>query len=58
MQERLKRYPDSRIVAGARAFPSLKRTVTSGGFPHTVARPCRLHTGFPRKRTSGIVQRS
>jgi iron complex transport system substrate-binding protein len=25
------------------------RTVASGGSPHTVARPCRHHTGFPRK---------
>lgn len=25
------------------------RTVASSGSPHTVARPCRLHTGFPRK---------
>jgi ABC-type Fe3+-hydroxamate transport system substrate-binding protein len=25
------------------------RTVASSGSPHTVARPCRRHTGFPRK---------
>jgi iron complex transport system substrate-binding protein len=25
------------------------RTVALGGSPHTVARPCRHHTGFPRK---------
>ena len=58
MLERLRRYPDSRIAAGARAFPSVAGTVASGGSPHTVARPCRPHTGFPRKRRIAIAQRS
>lgn len=49
---RLLRYPDSRIAADARAFPSLGQW-RSGGSPHTVARPCRPHTGFPRKRKLG-----
>jgi iron complex transport system substrate-binding protein len=43
-------YPDSRIAADARAFPSRAATVTAGGSPHTVARPCRPLTGFRRKR--------
>jgi hypothetical protein len=27
-------------------------TVTHSGSPLTVARPCRIHTGFPRTRTN------
>ena len=43
-------YPDSRIAANARAFPSRAATVAADGSPHTVARPCRPLTGFRRKR--------
>jgi hypothetical protein len=45
-----------RIRAVCRTSSSSTRTVTDGGSPLTVARPCRIPTGFPRTRTTSALR--